>query len=332
MEQIANVLPVYKTLANGNTIIIIYDVFILFLFLFELFLYKNMDRYRKEVVVLEKGKIKPIRKTLVKLAESYEKHGFITVSSILLIISILVIVGHHKIILSEILAIAGSFTVFVIIVFFIQRIFIRLDQFQDNIVSRYIDLIYYLMLGHGFVIFSNFISTPDLPLGLVGLFFALLLCYKVMLRAIVNPKTISSTVSKKRKNRESASILKGMLALVFSEIGILFLMDYNCFKIHPGFFETSSKVAMDAFDLFYYLIVSFATIGYGDIYPIRFQGMIYSELIAIIIGLTSMFSTACFVGAVVAGATEISRQNHSDETDEKEENDVNSEKEKNPII
>ena len=52
--------------------------------------------------------------------------------------------------------------------------------------------------------------------------------------------------------------------------------------------------------------LSFATIGYGDIHPVRFNGMIYGELVAMVIGLASMFSTACFVGAVVAGAAQMS--------------------------
>ena len=46
---------------------------------------------------------------------------------------------------------------------------------------------------------------------------------------------------------------------------------------------------------FNYMVITFATVGYGDIHPVRFNGMIYGELVAMVIGLTSMFSTACFV-------------------------------------
>ena len=83
-------------------------------------------------------------------------------------------------------------------------------------------------------------------------------------------------------------------------------MVYNCFKINPDFYAASFGRNLDAFDMFYYLVMTFATVGYGDISPVRVDGMIFSELVAIIIGLVSMFSTACFVGAVVSGAAQMS--------------------------
>lgn len=315
MEQIVNEFPVYNTLANGNTIIIMYDCFIFFLFIFELFLYVNREHYLQELKEHEIKRIRPFRKFFVKLAISYDRHGLITVTGALLAISLLVVSNHHMIRTSEFIAIIVSFLIFIVVVYFIHRIFLKLDQFQDDIVSRYVDLIYYLILGHCFVLFADFISPPSLPLGLIGLGFALFLCFTVMLRAIANPNVIRSSVSKRRKYQESASILKGMLVLVLSELGIMYLMVYNCFKINPEYYVSASNHVLDAFDLFYYTCTSFATVGYGDIHPARMGGLFYSELVAIIIGLASMFSTACFVGAVVAGAAEIAR-NQKVETDE----------------
>ncbi len=305
MNQIANKFPVYSTLANGNTIIIIYDLFILLLLGFELFLFYNKERYIKAVKLHQKQKIKPFRRFLVKLVVSYEYQGILMVTGILLVISLAVVSSHHKILANELIGIFGSFVVFIIFVFLVQRIFLKMDQFQNNLVSRYVDIIFYLMLGHYFVLFADFISPPSLPLGLIGLFFALFLCFSVMIRAIANPALIRSTVSKKRKYYESTSILKGMLVLVICEVGIMYLMVYNCFKINPDFYMSSLNRSLDAFDMLYYLVVSFSTIGYGDIHPVRIDGLFYSELIAMVIGLASMFSTACFVGAVVAGAAQM---------------------------
>ncbi|KNZ41052.1 potassium channel family protein [Acetobacterium bakii] len=318
MGEIINEFPSYQNLANGNTIIIFYDCFILLLFIFELFLFYNKDRYAKEIKLHEKQKIKPLRRFFVKIAVAYQYQGVLTVTAILLVISLLVVSSHHRILLSELITIFGSFIVFLIIVFLVQRLFMRLDQFQDDIVSRYVDLIYYIILGHWFVLYADFISPPSLPLGLVGLAFALFLCFSVMIRAIANPSSIRSSVSKRRKYQETASILKGMIVLVFSELGILYLMVYNCFKISPDFYLTSASRTLDAFDMFYYLIISFATIGYGDIHPVRLDGMIYSELVAMIIGLASMFSTAIFVGAVVGGAAQMSRNQNEEGSEDKD--------------
>ncbi|WP_303868687.1 potassium channel family protein [Acetobacterium wieringae] len=306
MNPFVNEIPVYETLANGNAIIIIYDLFILLLFLFELFLFYNKERIISEVKQNKTKKIKPVRRFLVKLIVNYEYQGVLMVTGVLLVISLLVVSLHHRILIGELIGILGSFAVFIIIVFLVQHLFMKIDQFQDIIVSRFMDLIFYLVLGHYFVLFANFISPPSLPLGLVGLSFALMLCFSVMIRAIANPTLIRSSVSKRRKYHETASILKGMLVLVVSEMSILYLMVYNCFKINPGFYAANSDRALDAFDMLYYMVISFATIGYGDIHPVRFNGIIYGELVAMVIGLASMFSTACFVGAVVAGAAQMS--------------------------
>ncbi|URN85491.1 potassium channel family protein [Acetobacterium wieringae] len=306
MNPFVNEIPVYETLANGNAIIIIYDLFILLLFLFELFLFYNKERIISEVKQNKTKKIKPVRRFLVKLIVNYEYQGILMVTGVLLVISLLVVSLHHRILFSELIGILGSFAVFIIIVFLVQHLFMKIDQFQDIIVSRFMDLIFYLVLGHYFVLFANFITPPSLPLGLLGLSFALILCFSVMIRAIANPTLIRSSVSKRRKYHETASILKGMLVLVVSEMSILYLMVYNCFKINPGFYVANSNRALDAFDMLYYMVISFATIGYGDIHPVRFNGIIYGELVAMVIGLASMFSTACFVGAVVAGAAQMS--------------------------
>jgi len=306
MKPFVNEFPVYETLANGNAIIIVYDLFILLLFLFELFLFYNKERIVEAIKLNQTKKIKPFRRFLVKLIINYEYQGILMVTGVLLFISLVVVSSHHRILLSELIGILGSFAVFIIVVFLVQHLFMKIDQFQDIIVSRFVDLIFYLVLGHYFVLFANFISPPSLPLGLVGLSFALVLCFSVMIRAIANPSIIRSSVSKRRKYHETASILKGMLVLVVSEMSILYLMVYNCFRINPNFYAGNSDQTLDAFDMLYYMVISFATIGYGDIYPVRFNGMIYGELVAMVIGLASMFSTACFVGAVVAGAAQMS--------------------------
>lgn len=327
MNRFVNEFPVYETLANGNAIIIIYDLFIMLLFLFELFLFYNKERIVEEVKLNQTKKIKPFRRFLVKLIVNYEYQGILMVTGVLLVISLVVVSSHHRILVSELIGILGSFAVFIIIVFLVQHLFMKIDQFQDIVVSRFVDLIFYLVLGHYFVLFANFISPPSLPLGLVGLSFALILCFSVMIRAIANPSLIRSSVSKRRKYHETASILKGMLVLVVSEMSILYLMVYNCFKINPNFYAGSPDRALDAFDMLYYMVISFATIGYGDIHPVRFNGIIYGELVAMVIGLASMFSTACFVGAVVAGAAQMSWNqslesgNQDNSTDQEEHNE-----------
>ncbi|MBC3798319.1 potassium channel family protein [Acetobacterium tundrae] len=325
MNQIMNELSVNNNLADGNVIIIIYDLFIVFLFIFELFLFYNKDQYVRELTQNGKHKIKPFRRFFVKLTVSNQYQGILTVTGVLLVISLIVVSSHHTILPQELIAVLGSFAAFIVVVIFVQHFFMKLDEFQNNVVSRFVQLIYYLILGHSFVLFANFISPPSLSIGLIGLGVALILCFSVMISAIANPNLLRSSVSKHRKYQVTASILKGMLVLVISELGILYLMVYNCFKINHGFYASSLNRSLDAFDMLYYLIMTFATVGYGDIIPVRVDGMIFSELVAMIIGLVSMFSTACFVGAVVAGAAQMSwSQTEDADKAEKPDPEVNS--------
>lgn len=46
MDNVVNDLTVHQTLANGNAILIFYDIFVLCLFLFEVFLYINREHYK----------------------------------------------------------------------------------------------------------------------------------------------------------------------------------------------------------------------------------------------------------------------------------------------
>ncbi|MEG0378917.1 MAG: ion channel, partial [Eubacterium sp.] len=200
--------------------------------------------------------------------------------------------------------------------YFVQKIFVGLDQFKDAMVSRYVDVIFYILLGHYFVYFSPFVSKPDLFLTFVGLMFALLLCFAVMVRAIINPNILMKPTVERRKNKESYGIIKGMGALMGCELGVLYLMIFSCFKTSPEFYNHAGNRVLDVFDLLYYLFVSFSTIGYGDIYPVRFEGMFYSQFTAIVISITSIFSTACFVGAVVSGAYNIGRDHRQKEAED----------------
>ncbi|MEG0310509.1 MAG: ion channel [Eubacterium sp.] len=309
MDNVVNELTINQTLANGDTIIFFYDIFVLLLFFFELFLYINNERFEKNIEKITSEKIKPIRRFILKLTKYYDKHGLITVNTLLLVISIIVISSNHALTIQDIIGIIASFLSFFLIMYFVQKLFVGLDSFKDAMVSRYVDVIFYILLGHYFVYFSPFVSKPDLFLTFIGLMFALLLCFTVMIRAIINPNILMKPTQEFRKNRESLGIIKGMGALMGCEISVLYLMIFSCFKTDPSFYIHAGDRALDALDLLYYLFVSFSTIGYGDIYPVRFEGMFYSQFTAIVISITSIFSTACFVGAVVAGAYNISHDN-----------------------
>ena len=311
MENVVNELTVRQTLADGSSILFFYDLFVLILFIFEFVLYINNEYSFK---AFKEGKrIRPLAKTLLKVTDYYERHGMITVSTLLLMICMAAIIPAHVLELHETIALMASFILFFLLAYFVQKLFVGLDQFENNMVSRYVDVIFYILLGHYFIYFAPFISKPDLMLTFVGLVFALILCFTVMLRAIINPLILMKNAAIQWKNKESFGIIKGMGALIGCELGILYLMIFSCFKTHPDFYIHTTGRALDAWDLVYYLFVSFSTIGYGDIIPMRPEGMFYAMFTAMVISITSLFSTACFVGAVVSGAYTLSREKREKE-------------------
>lgn len=320
MDNVVNDLTVHQTLANGNTILFFYDIFVLCLFLFEVFLYINREHYKALLRKnMEEGiRIRPVRRYLLKMTRYYDRHGLLTVNALLLVISVIAISMSHMVTLREVLGLAVSFIIFIVVMYFVQKLFVGLDQFKDDMVSRYVDVIFYLLMGHFFVYFASFVSRPDLFLTFIGLLFALFLCFTVMIRAIINPNILMKPTNERRRNREAFGIIKGMGALMGCELGILYLMIYSCWKTNPFFFQHATERPLDYLDLLYYLFVSFSTIGYGDIYPVRVDGMFYSQLTAIVISITSIFSTACFIGSIISGAYSIGQQNRENQIKEDE--------------
>jgi hypothetical protein len=79
--------------------------------LFELFLFYNKERLVEAVRQNKTKKIKPFRRFLVKLIVNYEYQGILMVTSALLIISLVVVSSHHRILMSELIGILGSFAV-----------------------------------------------------------------------------------------------------------------------------------------------------------------------------------------------------------------------------
>lgn len=292
-------------LMSGDTIIFFYDLFVLCLFLFELFLYVNRKKLLLEFKENRKtGKPIPrFKRVLWKLVIYYDRHGVLTVNTILLIILLGTSLSSGAVGSGELLALACFTVSFMGIMYFTKRLFVGLDHFKDGLVGRCVDVVFYLILGHCFVSFSSFIEHPSLPLTLGGLLAALALCFLVMVRAIINPMVLVRPSRFKKKKKDALGILKGMGVLMVCVLTILYLMVFSCWSNNPGYYISTSGQPIDALDLIYYLFVAFSTIGFGDIVPVRADGLFYSRLVAITIAIASIFTTAFFVGSVVAGAS-----------------------------
>ena len=84
----------------------------------------------------------------------------------------------------EIVGIGISIALFGLIMRFVVRIFVGRGEYANETVGRYINIIFYILLGTYFCYFASFISKPALLISYTGLLAALYLCFSVMLRAI----------------------------------------------------------------------------------------------------------------------------------------------------
>lgn len=306
MNQVEKTLGLSQGVTSGDTILLIYDIVVLLLFVFEMFLYFERRRVSEEEGnLIERAKNLPkLKRQLLKVSHFYNRHGYLVVGGLLLVLTLIAVAGGHRMSAWEFFFIVGSFALFSVVVYFIQRLFMGLDRFKNVVVSKYVRVIFYLLFGHYFVYFFPMITLPDLFLTFTGLTCALLLCYGVMIRAIINPNILMKHTHRLRlkENAPGVGIIKGMMAIIACELGSLYLMLYACFKTDPTYFVQTAGEKLDALDLIYYLFVTFSTIGYGDIHPARVDGLFYAKYAVIVIAVTSIFSTACFIGAVVSGA------------------------------
>ncbi|MGX4599224.1 potassium channel family protein [Faecalimicrobium sp. JNUCC 81] len=124
-------------------------------------------------------------------------------------------------------------------------------------------------------------------IALIGLVISYIVNLKILIKLIKNPMHIRN----KNKNIISSITIISIL-LLFMIILNLFLATCLINQIYP---ESFSNVSSN-FDLFYYTIVTFTTVGYGDIIPLT----VPAKLISIITSITSVICITIFLSSVLS--------------------------------
>lgn len=142
--------------------------------------------------------------------------------------------------------------------------------------------------------FTVLIISPDkfkssYIIGLLGVGIGYILNLKVLVKLIRNPQHIKS------KEEESTSfkrvIVAGILIVIMIILNLFLAVCFidsaqiGAFSNNPG-----------TFDLFYYTIITFTTVGYGDIAPLTEAAKIISMLISI----TSVICITVFLSTILS--------------------------------
>ena len=156
----------------------------------------------------------------------------------------------------------------------------------DLLISYFIISTYMTIL----VLFPNKFSE-FYKIGLVGVGISYILNLKVLIRVIRSPEIIEVEIengSKIKFTDVSIVAIILLIMVIFSlYLGVCFINsgDIGVYTNNPTYY-----------DLFYYTIITFATVGYGDISPVS----PIAKFMSIVISMTSILCLTVFISSVLS--------------------------------
>ena len=150
---------------------------------------------------------------------------------------------------------------------------------------------------------------------LSGLIVNYIVNFDLLLKVIKNPKELIGNIKLRQTINVKKEALKNMwsgtIMVIFFIIINLFLGVLTIYNIDSNaYFCTINSNQIDVLDLVYYTIVTFTTIGYGDIVPNALE----SKVMAIIISFTSVICLIIFISSMLsAGSNYIRNSRNSKE-------------------
>lgn len=156
----------------------------------------------------------------------------------------------------------------------------------DLIISYFILSMYTTV----FIVFRDEFISSSL-IGLIGLAISYYLNLRVLGKIIDNPNRL-----KNNKNGAYNTAAVASIIILFMIIINLFLAVVLINQASPNAFAGNPN----NFDLFYYTMITFVTIGYGDIVPVS----VPAKIISIIIGITSVICITIFLSTMLSHKSE----------------------------
>lgn len=177
---------------------------------------------------------------------------------------------------------------------YIVHILTGINKFLYNVEDKNlkIDLLlsYFIISSYStaILIFPKQISKVYL-VGLLGSFICYGLNIKILIRLIKNPKNIKS------KNQNDVSFARIIVAAIILIIMIILNLYLAVVLINSGNPHAFTN-APNNFDLFYFTLITFTTVGYGDITPITYLAKIVTMFIAV----TSVICISIFISSILS--------------------------------
>lgn len=171
-----------------------------------------------------------------------------------------------------------------------SMIFKLLSKVEDSNI-KYDLLISYFVLNTYFTVLIVFPKQFEecYFIGLIGVAICYMMNLRVLIKIIKNPEHININLEKYRNFKSTTTlailILIMMILNLFLAVCFINSADINSYTGNPN-----------NFDLFYYTIITFTTIGYGDIVPVT----VLAKIMSIIISTTSVVCITIFLSSVLS--------------------------------
>lgn len=178
--------------------------------------------------------------------------------------------------------------VFLIIVSFLLKSLLHLERREFNIIYSYL-LMQFILLGI-FACFSseNFASNGVFALAVVNLLFCYLLAAVGLYLLLKEASEIDSKLTVK-------SVWKSAFLQIILFLIILTFLGWFGYLHNPFSYQTPDG-SFSFFAAFYYIAVTFGTVGYGDIIPLT----AYTRFVSILTVFTSVLSITVMLSAVLS--------------------------------
>lgn len=184
------------------------------------------------------------------------------------------------------------YIIFHYLIGYILLISSRIHEFMnrsiEDSIEGYFLLSYFITSIYSFflIIFPKSIKMFFIP-GILGIIICYIINLKILFKIMKNPKNIKFTKadsSSLSKLMVAALVIVSMIIInLYLGVCLIKAYDINAFSNNPS-----------NFDLLYFTITTFTTIGFGDIVPLNF----YAKLMTILIAFSSVVVITIFLGSI----------------------------------
>lgn len=143
-------------------------------------------------------------------------------------------------------------------------------------------------------VFLSVVAESDIKNNLICLIVGAIICYiwntKIIINVVKNPKRMIGI-----NNNSAILVINSVFLVLMMIINLYCFVLWSFYKFENAYIYCScSEKIIRKWDLFYYTIISFSTVGYGDICPNVFA----SQVVAILISITSILCLIVFINSI----------------------------------